>query len=139
MGPTAVPCPYFLPTEPLQETGWVRPPRAPLGVLHAGECHAGTSPQPADYDRCNFGYARGGCSRFPAEATVDAVRFAIMSREANVIHMVYVFERENAPVQHGALTYHVREQQLTGAEARPLLEAQARVFVRNAAAPDENT
>ena len=127
-----MPCPYFLPTEPLQETGWVRPPRAPLGVLHAGECHAGTAPQPADHDRCNFGYARGACERFPASARVDAVRFAISGREPDVIRLIYVFERENAPIEHGALSYHVREMRLTGAEERPLLEKQARAFVENA-------
>jgi len=52
-----------------------------------------------------------------------------MSREANVIRFVYVFERENAPVEHGALVYHVHEMRLTGAEERPLLEAQARAFL----------
>ena len=35
------------------------PPRAPLGVLCAGECHAGPEPRPADHELCNFGYARG--------------------------------------------------------------------------------
>jgi hypothetical protein len=117
MGHSAVSCPYFLPKEPLQETKWAVPPRAPLGALCAGECHAGDSPQPADHDRCNFGYARGLCERFPADGGADAVRFA-----AHPEGVLYVLERDHAPLEHGILRF--RE------ETRPLLVAQARIFLK---------
>lgn len=86
-------CPYFLPTGPLQETGWAVPPRAPLGVLCAGECHAGPEPRPAEHERCNFGYARGVCPQFPLDAPIDAVRFTASGR--------YILERDHRPVEHG--------------------------------------
>jgi hypothetical protein len=110
-----VPCPYFLPKQPLQETGWAIPPRAPLGVLCSGECHATPTPQPADHDRCNFGYARGLCTRFPADAPADAVRFA-----SHADGVLYVLERNHTPVEHGIVRF---------ADGSRLLEAQARVFV----------
>jgi len=129
VGLVPVPCPYFLPQAPLQETKWAVPPRAPLGVLHAGECRAGTVPQVADHERCNFGYARGECGKFPSDAAVDAVRFAVDSREPGLVRILYVLEREHAPLEHGRLTFSIADRRLEGAETSPLLEAQARVFV----------
>lgn len=108
-------CPYFLPKEPLKETGWAVPPRAPLGVLCAGECHAGEDIQPAEHERCNFGYARGVCARFPADAPVDAVRFW---RDGDVVR--YVFERDHAPCGQG-----------DAATGGGILAAQALMFVEN--------
>ena len=104
-----MPCPYFLPLEPLKDTGWAIPPRAPLGVLCSGECHAGAQPQPADHDRCNFGYARDLCPRFPGDAPADAVRFAAPD--------LYILERDHSPVEHGTVP-----------PSRPLLAAQFRMF-----------
>ncbi len=108
-----MPCPYFLPKEPLKETGWAVPPRAPLGVLCAGECHAGGEIVPADHERCNFGYARGVCSRFPADALFDAVRFW---RDQGSVR--YVLERDHAPCGHGEVS----------SSTEPILAAQARMF-----------
>lgn len=87
-------CPFFLPTGALRETGWSVPPRAPLGALCEGECHAGPHPAPADHELCNFGYARGVCSRFPQDAPVDAARFSGES---------YVLERDHRPIEHGRI------------------------------------
>lgn len=113
-----MPCPYFLPKQPLQETGWAIPPRAPLGVLCSGECHAAQAPQPADHDRCNFGYARGLCPRFPVDAPADAVRFA-----PHADGVFYVLELDHAPLEHGFV--RIVE------ESQPLLAAQARMFLKN--------
>ncbi|MEP6961151.1 MAG: hypothetical protein ABI995_03685 [Acidobacteriota bacterium] len=124
-----MPCPFFLPTQPLVDTGWLRPPRAPLGELFAGECRAG-EPAPADHESCNFGYARGNCSRFPADAaTPDAVRFSVTSESGSGLRVTYVLEKDHAPVEHGSIEYDSISGQLTGAEG--LLEQQARVFVKN--------
>lgn len=124
-----MPCPYFLPKEALKETGWAVPPRAPLGVLCSGECHAEATPQLGDHELCNFGYARGVCGRFPGDAPVDAVRFAITSRDAEVVHIRYLLERACAPQGHGTLSYSIAEDRLLGAEESPILAAQARAFV----------
>jgi hypothetical protein len=92
-----MPCPYFLPLAP-EPQRWLRPPRAPLGALYRGECHAGASPAPADHRLCNFGYARDACPRFPADAPVDAVRFVRRGAE-----VTYIAEREHVPVHWGAV------------------------------------
>jgi hypothetical protein len=97
--------------------------------LYGGECHARAAPEAAAHDCCNFGYARDECRKFPKDALFDAVRFAITARDAETIQILYIFELDHRPCQHGLLTYHVSGRQLTGAEGLPLLEAQARAFV----------
>ncbi len=44
---------------------------------------------------CNFGYARHRCANFPQDALVDAVRFSILTE------LIWIAEREHAPVAHG--------------------------------------
>ncbi len=132
LGSIAVPCPYFLPKEALKETGWAVPPRTPLGVLCAGECHAGPVPQPASHVLCNFGYARGVCERFPSKAPADAIRFVITARDADVIHVRYLFERACSPQSHGTLVYYASEGRLVGAEGSPILGGQVESFLRHA-------
>ena len=129
VGLVAVPCPYFLPKEPLQETGWAIPPRAPLGVLCAGECHADGTPRLADHERCNFGYARGLCKRFPADAAVDAVRFMILARDGDLIQLRYICERDHAPQGHGTLSYNLLTHEFCGAEPGSVLSAQSRAVI----------
>jgi hypothetical protein len=124
-----VPCPFFLPKEPLQDTGWAIPPRTPLGALCAGECHAGPSPAPADHDLCNFGYARGVCHRFPQNAVADAVRFVILKQAQNHLRIRYIYERAHEPQSHGTLTYS--DGCITESEESPPLAAQAAAFARN--------
>ena len=122
-----MPCPYFSPDRPLVETGWFRPPRAPLGVLHGGECSL--APTPEDRHLCNFGYARGVCPHFPADAPFDAVRFAVLSKVGDSTELLYILERDHVPAEHGTLTYDDRENQVEGANERTLLAAQALAFV----------
>jgi hypothetical protein len=125
LGLIAVPCPFFLPKEPLRETGWAVPPRAPLGVLCAGECHANGTPRPADHELCNFGYARGICERFPPDAEVDAVRFQVTARDIEVAYVRYFCERDHSPTAHGTLIYNVETRELQGAEPHSPLALQA--------------
>jgi hypothetical protein len=129
VGPYAVSCPYFFPDRPLAETSWFRPPRAPLGLLHGGECHAPEGPAPGNHHLCNFGYARGVCGRFPADAPFDAVRFAVIAQESNVTQLLYVLELNHTPAEHGRLTYDANRNRVVGADERALLAAQARAFV----------
>lgn len=121
-----MPCPYFIPDKPLNETGWFRPPRSPLGVLHSGECQLGSIPD--DLHPCNFGYARGVCPHFPSDAPFDAVRFAITSRTGHTAELLYILERNHAPAEHGKLTYDAQDNRVLSAEEKPLLAAQARAF-----------
>ena len=128
-----MPCPFFLPLRVLEPTGWLRPPRMPLGDTYAGVCHADPSvpnepPESRQQELCNRGYARGQCECFPADTPADAVRFSITGEEDGRIRMVYVFEKDHAPVEHGPLEFTAV---LTGIEGRDLLAAQARAFVES--------
>jgi hypothetical protein len=82
----------------------------PLGGAWSGECRAlaGDVFQPASPEterRCNLGYARGECSRFPAGEGPDAVRFTITSDDGPVLRLYYVAERDHHPFAYGALEY----------------------------------
>jgi hypothetical protein len=82
---------------------WIDPPRLPLVDPFDGVCEARAEPWPPDEatlkERCNFGYARGHCPRFPADAPWDAVRFTVRGED----QVRYVLEREYAPAGHGAV------------------------------------
>ena len=123
-----MPCPYFSPNQPLAETGWFRPPRAPLGSLHGGKCNANAEAAPDDHHLCNFGYARGVCPHFPADAPFDAVRFTKISCKAHVTELLYILERDHLPAEYGSLTYNAHTEQVKGTGERTLLAAQARAF-----------
>jgi hypothetical protein len=89
-------CPFFVPEA---VTDQLRAARAPLGRVYSGTCQASAepgTPPDASLEHCNFGYGRGGCPRFPADALVDAVRFTRYKGE-----FLYVLERECTPVEHG--------------------------------------
>ncbi len=108
-----MPCPFFLPLRPRNETEWYIPPRAPLGRLFEGECHAAAEVHAVDGMPCNIGYTRGVCPHFPPDAPHDAVRFHRLADGT----LLYVFERDHAPVEHGAVPAD-----------RKLLSAQAAAF-----------
>ena len=115
----------------LASPGWLRPPRMPLGDTYAGMCHvAAPVERPEDRQRelCNRGYARGQCECFPAGAPADAVRFSVTGEKGGRIRLVYVFEKDHAPVEYGPLEF---EGSLAGAEGREVLTAQALAFVES--------
>jgi hypothetical protein len=103
-----MPCPLFHASEPLTSAWELRP--VPLGRLYRGECGAGDvvySPTDTELRAwCNFGYARGECSRFPPSATADAIRFSIACADSDAITVRFCLERDHRPVQHGSLIYH---------------------------------
>jgi hypothetical protein len=91
-----------------------------LGEAWAGVCVAPgfASQEPAEQEQreiCNTGYARGRCHRFPLNAEADAVRFSA-SRDGGIL---YVLEKDHAPVRHGQVSDQLES---------PLRE-QARAFV----------
>jgi hypothetical protein len=81
----------------------------PLGDFWRGVCRAGAEPwRPgeASVERlCNLGYARGKCSRFPAEVESDAVRFGVSQDDGLRIRLCFVVERDHQPFSIGALEY----------------------------------
>ena len=116
-------CPFFEPRRKLDPGPWTHVPRLPLGAPFAGLCraHAGEAQEPAEEhqrDLCNCGYARGRCAEFPPDATADAVRFS-MSGAA----LIYILERDHAPVQHGVLESDEGDEPLKS-QARAFRESQ---------------
>ena len=93
-------CPFFKPARQLDAGGWDPAPRLPLGDAWGGECTVQGAEQPAESiqrEVCNCGYARGRCEHFPADTAADAVRFS-MGADGRLI---YIFEKDHAPLEHG--------------------------------------
>jgi hypothetical protein len=103
----------------------------PLGASYLGVCRAAgpsgdgqAPPEARQRELCNRGYARGECPCFPPDAPADAVRFSVVSEEPGHVRLLWVHERDHAPVAHGTLSY--RDARIEGAAG--LLAAQARAF-----------
>ena len=100
-------CPFFYPSARLENTGWIIPPRLPLGDAYAGECRAeANAPQPEEAQvrqLCNNGYGRGCCERFPRDASADAVRCHIAQDSGEFIRIQYVLEKGCWPIENGQL------------------------------------
>lgn len=126
-------CPFFAPSRRLENTGWVRPPRYPLGDLFSGTCHADAPNLTEDHhdDCCNFGYARGRCNRFPGGTAADAVRFTVTDDASTKVSLVYVVEKDHAPTEFGTLEYAVDEARLDGPVISDVLVQQARAFIES--------
>ena len=127
-------CPFFMPVTRLDQNGWIHAPRLPLGDPCAGVCHARPEelfepPEPSVQDLCNCGYAEGRCERFPATSAADAVRFSVVSADADTVRLVYILERRHEPVEHGTLTYAIRQAGFVDTPPTAILGAQARAFV----------
>jgi hypothetical protein len=117
-------CPFF---KPLRLMEWSSG-RAPLGGTYHGECDLA---QGAEEPRlCNFGYARGLCSHFPEGSAADAVRFSVAGNANGEVRLVWILEKDHAPLDHGVVEYH----ESTGEFVEGLggaLGVQAKVFLEN--------
>ncbi len=125
-------CPYFVPERRVETNVWARPPRMPLGAIFVGRCEAGPGavtepPEERQRELCNQGYARGECACFPGDAAADAVRFSVAGEEDGRVSLIWVREREHAPVEFGRI--ECCGGRVEGAEGR--LAAQARAFVES--------
>jgi hypothetical protein len=104
-----VACPYFYPTERLEQPLWPHPRRLPLGGGYAGSCTAapGEEFRPGEkaLEWCNLGYARGTCPRFPEGPGPDAVRFIVAHDDGKRIRIQFAIERDHRPGGSGWLEY----------------------------------
>ena len=127
-------CPFFLPVGRLGSNGWNPAPRLPLGEAYGGSCQAPAGvaeagggpfepPESVQRDLCNCGYARQRCSHFPVDGAADAVRFSVTGYQEGRVTLVYILEKDHAPVEHGPLD--------PAREAREPLASQARAFVES--------
>ena len=118
-------CPYFMPVAKLENGAFLHPSRLPLGCGWSGHCtapgHEGQTPEQSVIESfCNLGYA-GTCGWSPSPRKWDAIRFAVaapvdLAREQRLkeaagrkLHLKYVCERENLPVEHGELEFDLVE------------------------------
>ena len=125
-------CPYFKPSRPLDAGAWDPAPRLPLGDAWAGECTAGSAwepPQALQRETCNCGYARGRCAHFPDNAAVDAVRFSMAGER-----LIYIFEKDHAPVEHGEIHEATEMREPLASLARAFRESYGRATAGLAAA-----
>jgi hypothetical protein len=101
--------------------------RVPLGAMFEGTCENQGIGEPR---LCNFGYARGLCAEFPEASAADAVRFSVAGNADGIVKIVWIFEKDHAPVEHGFLEY-AKSRGAFVAEPEGALGVQARVFVEN--------
>jgi hypothetical protein len=113
----AMACPYFMPEAVVADFVVAR---APLGSIYRGLCHAtgeALPPPSKSWEPCNFGYGRGICPNFPANAGADAVRFTHYNGE-----LIYILEKEYSPIEHGLVST---------LDSACLLGQQAAIFASN--------
>ena len=127
-----MPCPFFAPTKPAEWIGTY--PRLPLGEAWEGECQvgeAGFEPQGVLlFEACNTGYGRARCPRFPADSTRDSVRFHVAGDSQDKWKLIFVYERDCRPVEHG----EIEVEKTSGAAEGDVLMRQARAYARTRAA-----
>jgi len=104
-----VACPFFMPTNKLEDGGWLHPSRLPLGGGWTGHCsapgHEGAEPTNQELrELCNLGYA-ASCPRLPKERAYDAVRFSIARDCSGHLELWFVCESGYRPAGHGKLEY----------------------------------
>lgn len=63
---------------------------------------------------CNCGYGRGKCAVFPADAECDALRYSIAEDRGVEIEIVFVYEKDYAPLRHGRAIYSRENREVTG-------------------------
>jgi hypothetical protein len=80
---------------------------------------------------CNYGYARDRCDRFPGGSAADAVRFSVTDETPSRVLLVYVVEKDHAPVAHGTLEYAISDGLLNGPPISDALAHQARAFLES--------
>jgi hypothetical protein len=134
VGENHLPCPFFFPTEPCDQSLWPFPARLPLGAGYAGRCMApncdGIQPSDAELQRfCNLGYSEG-CSRLPHERTVDANRFFV-SQKGEELSVVFCSERQHLPVEHAVLIFDRSTQTWTSGHADACVQRQAECAVES--------
>jgi hypothetical protein len=131
-----VACPYFQAVEPRCQTDRSRSAMLPLGDAWDGVCRVNPdSPWQPDevtlLSRCNMGYARGCCARFPLDEGPDAVRFTIAADSPESLRVYYVLERDHHPWSHGPLEFSRADASFESDPANDAMLGLARAYVRS--------
>jgi hypothetical protein len=107
-----------------------------LGDPFGGACHAHPAdivepPEAQQRELCNCGYARTRCDRFPGGDAADAVRFSVTGDTTARLSVVYVVEKDHAPIEFGTLEYLIADARLDGPHISDVLTLQARAFLES--------
>jgi hypothetical protein len=100
---------------------------------------------------CNLGYA-GGCAWTPRERAWDAVRFSVAAPSrrdkgqgectteslnarngdaAQILHLIYVCERDHRPVEHGDLEFDLPKLSCQSPHPNPQIQKMAECFLQS--------
>jgi hypothetical protein len=133
-------CPFFLPTEKLENGSWAHAARLPLGCGWNGQCmapgHEGEVPQQEELrDFCNLGYAES-CGRLPKERAWDSVRFgartlSVGNGVGGCVQVRYVCERGHLPVENGTLEFVAAESRWREVHANGCVQRMAECFLES--------
>jgi hypothetical protein len=128
-------CPFFMPTERLQDGGWLHPSRLPLGDGWAGRCsapgHEGVQPTDNEIrELCNLGYA-SHCPRLPKERNYDAVRFSVVRDDGSQLFLWFVCEAAHLPADHGKLEYSLADGRWVSSHSDPRIQKMADCFLQS--------
>ena len=133
----SMPCPFFEPQRPAPDP--LHPgARMPLLEEYEGKCHASAEPFRASaelrFQCCNHGYSRGTCASFPAAEARSCVRFDILRSDTAALEILYLEERNHAPVRWRTIRYvlstEILEPDLTDVCARAQVLAFCRSYLR---------
>jgi len=130
-----VACPFFVPTEKMEEGLWLHPSRLPLGAGWRGHCsapgHETTElSDPELADGCNLGYA-SRCSRLPQERPCDAVRFSVARDRGSFIALCFVRETAHHPIESGILEYELAAHRWTSVHPDSRVQKMAECYLES--------
>jgi hypothetical protein len=104
-------CPFFVPLEIVNDGSWPHPSRLPLGAGWSGNCRASGSEVAATgahlHEFCNLGYGTA-CPHLPQHRDWDAIRFSVAQVSSEQLTLNFVCELGHAPIEHGKLTFDLR-------------------------------
>lgn len=128
-------CPFFMPTERLEDGGWLHPSRLPLGGGWSGHCcaagHEGAAPASDELrEFCNLGYALN-CPRLPRERAVDALRFSIVRDRGAQLTVMFVNEMGHRPAGHGTLEYDLAQKRWISSHPDPRTQKMAECYLES--------
>lgn len=130
-----VACPFFVPTNKLEDGGWLHPSRLPLGAGWSGRCaapgHEGIEPNLDELrEFCNLGYA-SRCARLPKGRSCDAVRFSVVRDCDPHLTVTYVTESAHRPMSHGTLEFDLALNQWTSAHEDSNIQKMVDCYVQS--------
>jgi hypothetical protein len=147
-----LPCPYFMPTEKLENGVWPHPARLPLGAGWSGCCTApgyeGEIPEQSVLEKfCNLGYSTCDHRPLDREATAwDAIRFSarLIQKKSSadttfttsiandpILQIRYVCERDHRPAGQGLINFDARSLACHEPHSNPRIQKMAECFLES--------